>query len=450
MLPYLTRARRQPVQPPRLGTARAAGRRRGTRGDRRGHRRAAEGDRLHRRRHRGRQPRHQGRRLGGHRPRPPRHHQRGRAQGRPEHRRRPGAQQLRGHRPAGGPIRPRRPARRRRGTDRAHHARQRDGRQQRGRHAPADRRDRRDRARTSGEAPCRRGAARRPWADRRRRLAGRPRQPVGPQAGRAAGRRRALRAPRHASCCPSSRADRRSGSGERGRRTWPASSASALPLRGRRGAHEADRSQRRVCATGCWRSTASALTGHPERSAAEQRERGDRGRRGRRPGGGARPGGRGGLDGQRLHLGQHRAEPRAAGDGVRLRSSPTARCASPPGPRRRPSEVDAALAAIRTVLPRLRAVRGERPAASVPHEPHRGRHERRGGLERGRGAAGAGARRRRGHRRLDAHPRRHAGGLRAQPLAAARRTPPTTRAAWHRSWASRSSCSTSSASSARG
>ena len=171
MLPFLTESFGNPSSAHSFGrTARAAlddaHERLAATTQRRGAR-----DRLHLRRHRGQQPRAQGRRLGRQGARPPHRDLVDRAPRRRPHAALPREVRVRDRRAAGRPLRPGRPGPARGGAHRPDDPGLDHARQQRGRHDPADRRDRRAGARPQGRpAPrrCRPGrAVRRPRRARR-------------------------------------------------------------------------------------------------------------------------------------------------------------------------------------------------------------------------------------------------------------------------------------------
>ena len=243
--------------------------------------------------------------------------------------RRPGAPGLRGHGRRGGPIRTRRPRRGRRGHHRAHDP---------GQH-PCPRTTRSARSSRWREigAICRaRGVAFHVDAVQSaafgppdpRRMAGDLRQPLGPQAGRPEGRRRALRAPGHRRAAAAPAAAPRSGSAARGPRTWPAVARVRRPpcdsaVRRRR---RPSRPLRDRLIAGAHRARRRRADRPPERAAAEQRlassstaSRAATSWR-RSTSRASRP------HRQRLHHRQRRPVPRPAGHGHRRRSWPTARC----------------------------------------------------------------------------------------------------------------------------
>ena len=219
MAPFLDGAVRQPLEPapPRpRGARRPRGRaRRGRRADRRPPGR----DRLHGQRHRGRQPgdlRRRRRPGGAHAHRDERLRAPRRARTVPA----PRTPGRRSDLPAGGRRRHRAARVARRGAA-AHDApRVGHGRQQRRRHRAAHRRARGARHERRRAVPHRRRAGGRQAAARRRPPAHRPALAVGPQAARAQGRRRAVRARRRRA--RAARARRRSGAraalGDRERR----------------------------------------------------------------------------------------------------------------------------------------------------------------------------------------------------------------------------------------
>ena len=277
-------------------------------------------DRLHVRRHRGEQPRDQGRGLGRQGPRPPDRDLVGRASRRRPHPPLPREVRLRGRRAAGRSLRPGRPRPARGGAQRQDDPGLDHARQQRGRHDPADRRDRRPGADAQGPpAPRRRrpgGAVRRP---RRRGPRRRPRVARGAQVRGAQGSRRAVRPPRDAHPRPAAGrhpgAPPAGGHGERrrcgraGRRVRPVvrgaagdrgatARAAGAPVRRRPG-----RARRRVD---------GASQGPPARAAVDRGPR--HGRRVRRDVAGPR--GHRLLGGFRVHDGLDRGQPRPVRDGL--------------------------------------------------------------------------------------------------------------------------------------
>ena len=226
MLPLPDRVVRQPELGPCLRARRARGARRRPRTRREAPQRRGSGDRLHVRRDRGEQPRAQGRRLGRQGARPPDRDLVGRAPRGRSHAALPREVRLRDRRAAGRPLRPGRSRPARGGPQRQDDPGLDHARQQRGRHDPADRGDRRPGPDSQGRPLPRRcgpgGAVRRP---RRRGAGRRPRLARRPQVRGTQGRRRAVRPPRDAHPRPA--AGRHPGTpspgrhGERGRRRRP-------------------------------------------------------------------------------------------------------------------------------------------------------------------------------------------------------------------------------------
>ena len=231
MLHRALRQRRLAARMPSAGRRRSCVEQR-PRADRRRPRRPPRGDRLHLRRDRDQQPGDQGRRLAARAtaattssPCATEH----KAVLDPCERARPHegfavtVLPVDGHGPG------RRPSRWRRALEPRHHPRLGDARQQRDRHAPADRRDRADLPRAGRALPQRRHAGGRQDPDRRRGAGRRPAVLLGPQDVRAEGRRGALRASARRRACASSRWSTAAGT-SRGcaaaRSTCPASSGS--------------------------------------------------------------------------------------------------------------------------------------------------------------------------------------------------------------------------------
>ena len=186
---------RQPELGAHLRSGGAGRSRRGPRARRATAQRTGPRDRLHVRRDRGQQPRAQGGGLGRQGTRPPDRHLVGRApRGRP-HPALPREVRVRDRRAAGRPLRPGRPGAARGGAQRQDDPRVGDARQQRGRDAPADRRDRRPGPRSQGRPPPRRRGPGRAVRRPRRRGARR-----GPGLARA---RTSSRAPRASASCTS-------------------------------------------------------------------------------------------------------------------------------------------------------------------------------------------------------------------------------------------------------
>ena len=186
---------RQPELGAHLRPGGAGRSRRGPRARRATAQRAGPRDRLHVRRDGGQQPRAQGRGLGRQGTRPPDRDLVGRApRGRP-HPALPREVRVRDRRAAGRPLWPGRPGPARGGAQRQDDPRVGDARQQRGRDAPADRRDRRPGPRSQGRPPPRRRGPGRAVRRPRRRGAGR-----GPGLARA---RTSSRAPRASGSCTS-------------------------------------------------------------------------------------------------------------------------------------------------------------------------------------------------------------------------------------------------------
>ncbi len=163
-------------------------------------------DRLHLGRHGGEQPCPQGGGLGRQGARPPDRDELDRAPRRQPQPALPREVRVRDRRAAGRPLRPGRPRRGRRRADRPDDPGQHHARQQRGRHHPADRRDRRaGPGPARGALPRRRGPGRALDRPRPRGARRRPGQPGRPQVRGPEGDRRALRPPRHPPPRPAAR-----------------------------------------------------------------------------------------------------------------------------------------------------------------------------------------------------------------------------------------------------